>query len=264
MVLKRSATVGWVIVFFLVLTLSAMLARQRITTANLKSQLEARRGDLDRFAELRRDNARLRAAGSANAAVPSGESPALVRARTELNVRRRELEALSKREAAVVLDNERLTVGKVLSASEWRNAGRATPQGALETTLWAAAGGDIAEFANSLTFIHDGSERAAQALLDSLPAPERDRYRTPAGLIAALTIPEIPTGSAEVREWGDRHAFDTIEQTSVSLLLSSPGGAPKSAMLVMFHLPDGWRLVVSKSVIAKYAAQLHGAPVAAK
>jgi hypothetical protein len=263
MVLTNRPAITWSVVLVITATVFGLLASQRSLTAELKAQLAIQRARLSHLAELRLENTRLRERDQSRKTSDSNET-ALLQAKSELTARQRELAAMKKREVEAPFALDRLAVGKILTGAQWRNVGRATPEAALETALWAAAGGDVAEFANSLTFIPDGSERAATALLESLSPLERERYRTPGGLIAALTIPDVPTGSVEVREWGDRHSFQMMEQASVSVLLSSTDGKSKVVTLNMIQLPDGWKLAVLKGAVDKYAAQLKGAPVVAK
>jgi hypothetical protein len=126
------------------------------------------------------------------------------------------------------------------------NAGRATPQAAWATQLWAARTGDVGLEASSITL--GPTERAkVEALIPSLPADLRNQYDTPEKLIAfALAGSPHPVGGMQVLGETDQgpgeatlqtqwqHADDSIvHQSSVQLELQ----------------PDGWKMVVPASIV---------------
>jgi hypothetical protein len=257
-VLTRIQSSRWIAIVVAGVGFAGVLGWQRRDLVSLRHRLERCQVEISRAAKQERQPARAHLDNRA-AATPGDGDPAVAAARSELDALRRRMEAERNRKS-VGPSTARFAVGQTIAAAEWRNTGWATPEAALETSLWAAAGGDIDTFAGSLTFIDDSSRHAAQALLDALPAGERERYRTPERLIAAMTIPDVPVGSAEVREWTDHHPFGDVDQVAVTVLLSSVDGKLKDTMLNFFQRPDGWKLVLDRRVVAKYARSLQAAP----
>jgi hypothetical protein len=88
-------------------------------------------------------------------------------------------------------------VGEPVPQSSWANRGAATPRAAIETALWAAAGGDL-DALKPLLGLPDATREKARALLASLPDDLRSRYATPEDLVAAFTAKDIPLGEAQL------------------------------------------------------------------
>jgi hypothetical protein len=257
MVLITRSNRGWIAVVAIVAVAAAFLAWQQSRVLALRNELALRQGGLQHGAEVRKENARLHAMWSPAVASDSGREAELDRARAELESLRREVAAAPKSVTPAETGAERFAKGSKIPAGEWKNVGNATPQATLETVLWAAAGGDIDTFAANLMLMNGNTRRAAQALLDSLPADARDRYRTPELLLAALTVPDVPIGGIEIREWGEVDPENSF--TSVTALFSGPDGKMKQKNLIFLRVDDRWKLVVTEGVIAKYAKQIKAA-----
>jgi hypothetical protein len=229
------------------------------TATVLQRQLanqRAEKRDLDRLAQ---DNARLRAASDLTS--PAAADVALAEARADLAALERELAVMHVATDQADL-SERFRVGSKIGSSDWKNAGIMTPQATFETVMWAAAGGDVDVLAGCLVFTNETARKAAQALFDGLPPESRVSYGTPEKLIAALSVPDIPTLSVEVRAWS---ASDSALPTRfVSAAFTAADGSSKESTLSFFRRENTWKLGVSRAVVAKYAAQLKGAPMAAK
>jgi RNA polymerase sigma factor (sigma-70 family) len=133
------------------------------------------------------------------------------------------------------------------------NSGRATPQAAFATQLWAARTGDVALEASTLLL--GPAERAKlEALLPLLSADMRAQYSTPEELMAfAMAGSPHPVGGMQVlgetssgpddvtlqTEW--QHTDDTVVHQSQ----------------VTFHQdPDGWKMVVPPVLVNRAAAYL--------
>lgn len=169
---------------------------------------------------------------------------------------RGEVETLRRRvreeEAVAAVQAERSPVNdEMVDASNWKNAGRFTPAAALETTLWAAAGGDLDALANSLVLAPEARVRA-EALLASLPDSMRASYATPEHLIALFTVKDIPLGSMQVRKQTPRGS----DETAVRVRLRSAEGHVKDAELTLRRDEGGWRLVVPESAVRRYETML--------
>ncbi len=112
------------------------------------------------------------------------------------------------------------TVGEWTPANAWHNAGRATPQAATTTLLWAAANGDVATVREIFQF-GEGTRDKARAWFDSLPPAARLAYATPEDLVAGVTLAQISPERAQL-SW--LHETDA-ERAIVGLLVSRPDAA---------------------------------------
>lgn len=184
---------------------------------------------------------------------PADDAAALKQAREEIAVLQSKIATEAHAAAAAQADTAgRFAVGVTVPASEWRNAGTATPQAALETALWAAAGGDVAAFAATMKFQTERARIAAQALLDRLPEGTRAQCDSPERLIAFLTVRDVPLGSAEVRQFSNLDG--PTPAAHVRLFFKTADGKPKDSALLLANSGDGWRLLIGEGVVARYAA----------
>lgn len=138
-------------------------------------------------------------------------------------------------------------------ASAWKNAGRATPQAALETALWAAAGGDVEALAQMLA-MDAGARAKAQAIIAQLPPATQAEYSTPERLIALLSAKDVPTGGMRILA----QKKNGTDDVALTVVVESEGKR-KGVNLALHRSEDGWRLVVPESAVDKYAATLSGA-----
>ena len=254
------AKFGWGVIVGLVVLGAAVVVGQRRTAVALRAEIAAHQEGVRAARRLRSENERLGAVQShAGPTLAEGEDEALRRARVETATLRQCLAQMAAQKAGPPVD--RFGPGLELSAADWTNASAATPSAAFETVLWAAAGGDIDVFSNSLLLANPATRRAAQTLFDSLPADARERYRSPERMIAALTIPDVPTGSAAVVAWQSRESSGGPLQWAYARLLTSEGNQ-RLAMLCFIQRGVAWKLVVTEEAVAKLAAQLNG-PAAA-
>ncbi len=184
---------------------------------------------------------------------------AVVRLRREIETQRRQAEAATKIAEAMVAAPRKEYVPSILDgpmpANMWRNAGGATPVAAVETVLWAAAGGDIDVLAGRLTF-DSGVRAKAEALLAGLPEAARAGYGSPEQFIAALTAKDVPLGNAKI--------YDTkyeIEDSRfmIAEVRDTDGGKARQVQLRLRETNGEWKLLVSARVIENYAAALKGA-----
>lgn len=225
------------------------------------------------------EEARLRSAveqarGEASAAPVrlAGEDSAVAAARARAEQEaiaawRREIESLKRRaeqrararraamEAAageaVATENEPSILNGLVPAEHWRNCGRATPDAAVETALWHAAGGDVAGLAEMLE-LEPAARAKAAALLAALPAAIRARCATPEAFVALLGAGDLPLGEAMI---STAEPLGGNEATR-GLQVLGPEGKWKHATLRLRRDGDAWRLVVPESAVDRYAAKL--------
>ncbi|MBC7369272.1 MAG: hypothetical protein H7343_21100 [Undibacterium sp.] len=190
-----------------------------------------------------------------------GDHAAVVRLREEIEALRRGAEAAAKAADGMIAVQPKEYVPSILDgpmpANMWRNAGGATPAAALETALWAAAGGDIAALAGRLTF-DTGVRAKAEALLAGLPEAMRAGYGSPEQFIAALTAKDVPLGNAKI--------YDTKYEIEGSRFLiaevrDTDGGKTRQVQLRLRETDGEWKILVRAGVIENYAAALKGPAV---
>lgn len=150
-----------------------------------------------------------------------------------------------------------LSTGGWLPVAAWKNRGHDTPVAALETTLWAAAGGDVSRLGRLLLMDAPVLSQAT-TLFARLPDSARTLYATPEQLIAAVTAKAIPLGEAQL-VWQQSSGPD---DANACLFLRDPrnagesGGASKSIVLALRRTDEGWRLVVPASAITRLSREL--------
>lgn len=231
----------------------------------LRAEVDALRAQRTKATRLRNEVERRRAVQVSPAELEqlkSGQAAA-EQLRREITGLKAKLGEKPKSPAASVPPATRFVAGATVPASEWKNAGAATPEAALESALWAAVGGDVEAFARRLVL--DWKARApAKELWESLTPAMRADYDTPEKLMAFLSIKDVPTGSAQVRRWMQPSGESGVIQP-VTIALLSPDGAGKEVQLVLAREPQTteWKLMVTQAAITKAAAMLKGKPLAA-
>lgn len=148
--------------------------------------------------------------------------------------------------------------GNTVAAEEWQNAGRATPEAAFQTALWAAAGGDLDALTDTLSFDAAARDRAA-ATFERLPAAVQNEVGTPERLMALLTAVAVPLGNATII---GQSATLNGSDIKVTARLTDVDGQPKVAIFDLRKDDDRWRLQVPADVVRKYSAWLQGAGTA--
>ena len=228
---------------------------QREALAQLRSERDAARAEAGELAALQATNRRLTAAE-----IPAAELNALRADHAALARLREEIGSLQQRTrvAAAPLQPQR---PKQVPASEWRNAGRATPVTTVETALWAAAGGNVEMLADAI-HLEGAAREKAEAILARLPDATRAQYSTPERFVALFTAKDIPIdGNMVMIEQKAQGADDA----SVTVVLQSEvktgpdgrqGRTSRGQVLSLHRHPDGWKLMVPESAVEKYGERL--------
>lgn len=246
---------GWLIVGGLALIAVAALGLRQADVLRMRRALESKAPELDRAEAARRANEQRRAELRT---LPTKEAE-LADARAARDAAKRELSSLPPLADAAA--TSRFKLGADVSASDWRNVGRATPQDTLETTLWAAAGGDVETLAGLVSFADARARAAAQKLFDGLSEAQKAQYQTPERLVAALTVPRIPSGgSARVEYYGSNAANPNEPPTRVAatVVISAPNTQSRRTIVPLNAGEDGWRLSVPTAAVNYLARQLQG------
>ncbi|MBL9204640.1 MAG: hypothetical protein JNN01_06120 [Opitutaceae bacterium] len=137
--------------------------------------------------------------------------------------------------------------------SVWRQAGRATPEAALYTTLWAASQGNIDIMAQSI-LLDERARAKAQRLIEQLRPTASLEASSPEHLIALLTVKEVPLGSLQLLSLTQPNPTLAM----IRVRLTAPEGAAKVTNLTLRQTSGQWRLVVPEAAVDAYTLQLTG------
>ncbi len=217
---------------------------ERSKAAQLRIQLEALQRQTGELARLRQEHARL-----------LGLQPSdleLARLRREVAARgQATLLADEPPKPALSSPTPALQPGIWAPAAAWKNCGRKNPEAALETMLWASAGGDLAALKETVVF-DDASRAKIAALLAGLPEPSRQQYATPEDLLALEVAGNVPLESAQFvarQQIGDDEATEYVR-------LKDAGGVTRQVHLTLLRGPDGWKLHVPTATVDEIAQSL--------
>ena len=215
-------------------TMGIYWAVERHTTAQLQQQLATFKDRGDEIARLHREHDRLIGLQQAD-------------------IGQRIVRDDGRREAP---DTDRFTNDQGLSlrpgmwtpAAAWKNQGQATPEAAVETMLWAAAGGDLSTLKNTLALAPDTQLKAAD-LLARLPATANQPFASPEDLMALLVAGSVPLDCAQVVAKQINQDGQVIEY----LRLKGSDGRTRQVFIPLQKAPEGWRLMVPASAVDQMA-----------
>jgi hypothetical protein len=142
--------------------------------------------------------------------------------------------------------------GPELTSQAWKNAGRSTPAASFETTLWAAANGEVDILAAGLLL---SKADGIRALLAELPLEARTQYSTPENLIATLMAKDVTARSIQILEQAQS---DNPDSANLTVRLNGNDGTDRQVMFNAYRLPDGWKIVVPKVALDNYLNQVRG------
>jgi len=248
---------GFVLV---ILAAVAGLRWQRQEAKELRRQLAARQGFEAQAQRLAAEQQRLVAAQvpSAELASRSDDRAALTRLLAEVEAVRRRAKPGKEPgpaertpvPAPASGSTESLIRKQDISAEAWRNRGARDPVAALETALWAAAGGDL-DTLGGLLSLDDKTQAAATALFERLPEAMRQELGTPVKLVALFTAQAIPLGSARIPV-----KFEEDERTTLITQLIDTRGAMREVPISLHPVGTEWRLIVPPEAITKISDSL--------
>jgi hypothetical protein len=157
--------------------------------------------------------------------------------------------------ALKTLGNTESTIAtKLTPADALRNLGRATPESAAETVLWAAVGGDVDALSNAFMFTPTAREKA-DAWFAGLSEATRQQYGSPEKVIA-LMIAKDAAGLSGMQVLGKKEVAP--DNVGVRVRFGSVDGKTKDDNLLMRRGNDGWQMVLPDNAVEKFARQLAG------
>ncbi len=140
------------------------------------------------------------------------------------------------------------------AATDWKLAGQATPQAALESVLFAALHQDIEHLAPLLVF--DARTRAqADAFFAELPEETRRQYGGPEGIVATMLAANVPANLSGMETLADSQQPD---QAMLLMSIQRADGTNRSTFFSFLRGDGGWQLKVPEAIFVAYERQLGG------
>lgn len=237
------AALRWVPLLLLgtALIIGAEWAYQRRVASVLQEQIALLRVDQRELIRLRAENRRLQAARVSDDELERlrGDHAALGRLRAEVarlrdTIRTREEMAASP--------------PRLLPAGEWKNAGRATPDSALETALWAGASGQLDVLVRTLGY--DGHVRGEMdTLFAGLPPMVQSHYGSVERLVAASIAQQAPHRAMEILQ----QTANGPDNATLVVRFPNGDGSAKTVSFWLHRLDDGWRVMVPPDFVRQLA-----------
>jgi hypothetical protein len=195
-------------------------------------------------------------------AAPSAGAGDLLKLRQEIAALRKSTQELTQlaqaAQAAAALKSlggtENSVVTKLIPADALKNAGKATPEAATESLLWAAVGGDVDSLSQALVFTPTAREKA-DAWFAGLSENTRQQYGSPEKVIA-LMIARDAAGLSGMQVIGQKEI--SPDNVGVRVRFASTDGNTKDDNILMRRVSDGWRMVLPDTAVEKFARQLSG------
>jgi hypothetical protein len=255
----------WVFLFLMLAAASVFLALEKAAGTVLRAESEhahLQRAELD---ALRRQRSRLLALQPTSDEHSQLQSAVAFRAERQRAIENAEHE---RREA------RRFPVGEWIPETQWVDCGQSTPRAAVQTMLWASAGGDTGRLA-SLLHVDEDTRAKLDEVFATLPAHARATYASAEQLLAAFTAKSIPPGDTQIvwQQQSEENAVVCfwIKNPAASLSIEAPekpASDPKvppmlppnpkrsQALLALRRFDHGWRIIVPSFAIDGLAREL--------
>ncbi len=257
---QRRPAGNWRLPLFLLVVFSAVLWLQwewRVQKRHERNRL------MVQFSSLAADNRSLakRLPSSQVLADLRADREALVKLRAEIEELRKLAPTTAQPEvesASPAMPGATLRDAAVAPA-HWKNRGRNTPTDAIETALWAAAGGEIAMLQDCLV-LDAAAQTRAKALFDRLLPELQARYVSPERLMAFMTAVGVPLGKAQILP-ATANPQAPASPNSVQtfrLNASTASGTARVVNLTTRKVSHGWKLVVPEEAVERYELELTG------
>lgn len=232
-------------------------------TRQLRRELAARLGPaaaaVDGAGARSAMHAAVRLAGRTQAVESTAEQ-----LRAELSWRRARAEAWRRAQAEapgeVVAEDDWLDLRRK-PAAQWRDRGAEEPVGAVETLLWAAAGGDL-ERMSELLLLNGAARDRAEAVWARLTPAARSEFGEPKSLVAALTAVSVPLGPAKVLNVAPEPGRDDSPVQVAVVQVAEEDGLTRTLALRLSQIESAggggaeWRVMVPEAAIVGFEAML--------
>lgn len=148
--------------------------------------------------------------------------------------------------------------GPMVKSADWRDAGAASPEAALESFVWAATRGETESVGALLAVDAEGRKQLAEAFA-RLSDEARVSYGSPENMLATLIAVQVPQDLSAI---GPVSALPLNNGDIVLRTRTERGGAIARDAVLTFRLAEGrWQLVVPKEIaVAAVKAALRTPP----
>lgn len=135
--------------------------------------------------------------------------------------------------------------GPMVRNADWRDAGAASPEAALESFVWAASRGETEAVGALLAVDAEGRQQLAEVFA-RLSDAARASYGSPENMLATLIAVQVPQDLSAI---GPVSAL-TLNNGDIALRTRTErGGAVAKDAVLTFRLTDGrWQLVVPREI----------------
>ena len=258
----------WVVLVAVALGATAIAYRQQQTLGALRAdvaQLGAKidtlaRRDAAAVAMAPRAGAAPAAAGSAGVVAAGFDAAEFAKLREEIAALRNQTKELGGvvRQAQAALANQQNPTANIPTnltpVGSLKNAGKGSPELAMETLLWSATGGEVDALATTLTFT-DTARARADAWFASLSESTRQQYGSPEKLIA-LMIAKDAASVTGTQVLGRKDI--TGDEVGMRVRFASDAGKTKDESFLLRRSTDGWRMVLPDQAVDRFAKQIGG------
>jgi RNA polymerase sigma factor (sigma-70 family) len=166
-----------------------------------------------------------------------------------LNAEGAELAQLRQRLAQLKDRPDGVVDSEMRPRSAWRNVGRATPEAALETLLWAESNRDWKTVADTDVPLSPASKAIVDAWFASLSEAARAKFGTPESLLASL-YSRVTGSTADpvvAYEVYAQQAHDGPNETQVKYWTRLASGTEQAPINVVLRQgTDGWQRVIGE------------------
>lgn len=142
---------------------------------------------------------------------------------------------------------------QMVPVNQWKNAGKASPEAASETALWAAVGGDVDLLAGSLAFT-ESSRAKADAWFAGLSEGVKQQYGSPEKVIA-LMIARDAAALTGMQVLARKEV--TADDVGLRIRLEADGRS-KDDTFLMHRAADGWKMMLPDQAVESFARKLSG------
>lgn len=142
--------------------------------------------------------------------------------------------------------------GGNVPAQQWKNAGTLTPEATMETVMWSALGGEVDVLASAIGFTATARTKA-DAWFAGLTPQVREQYGSPEKVIALMIAKDAATLSG-MEVLAQREL--TPDNVGVRIRVANEQGQTKDQTYLLTRNPDGWRMMMTDSVVEKFAREL--------
>jgi len=254
----------WLFLFLTLAAAGVFLALEKSAGAVLRAELEQARLQRAEVEAQQRERARLLALQ------PTPEERSQLQSALAARAQREHAIQIAEREREQA---QRFSVGEWVPETQWADRGQSTPKAAVQTMLWASAGGDTGRLA-SLLHLDEATRAKLEEVFATVPARARATYGSAEKLLAAFMAKSIPVGDTQI-VWQQQSDEDAVVCFWVrSSAASATTAAPEKpatdskvppmlppdakrsqALLGLRRFDEAWRIVVPAFAIDRLARE---------